>query len=117
MAANDDGGGPIMSKYFFTASYTVDGVKGLMREGGSKRRDAAAAAFESVGASMESFYYAFGKHDVVGIGEFPDAASAAAVSMLIQSTGAVKIQMTPLMTPEDLDAAAAMTPSYRPPGG
>lgn len=106
-----------MSKYLVRGNYTGDGVTGLMREGGSKRRDAAAAAMESVGGTMDCFYYAFGDTDVVGICDFPDAASAAAISLLINSTGAVNLTFTPLMTAEDLDAAAAKTPSYRPPGG
>jgi hypothetical protein len=39
------------------------------------------------------------------------------MSLLINSTGAVAISLTPLMTPEDVDAAVAKSPSYRPPGG
>jgi len=106
-----------MSKYLIRGSYTADGVKGLMQEGGSKRLAAATAAIESVGGSIESFYYAFGDDDVVGICDFPDDASAAAVSLLINSTGAVGLNLTRLLTVADMDAAAAKTPTYRPPGG
>jgi uncharacterized protein with GYD domain len=106
-----------MAKYLLSGNYVGDGVKGLMAEGGSKRREAAAAAIKSVGGSLDSFYYAFGKTDVFAICDFPDAASAAAISLLINSTGAVSVSLTPLMTAEDLDAAAAKSPSYRPPGG
>jgi uncharacterized protein with GYD domain len=105
-----------MSKYLVTASYSAEGVKGLMQEGGSKRLAAATTAIESVGGSVDSFYYAFGDNDVVGIADFPDAASAAAVSLMINSTGAVSLSLTPLLAVEEIDAAAAMTPSYRPPG-
>ncbi len=105
-----------MSKFLVTASYTADGVKGLMQEGGSKRLAAATAAFESVGGSVDCFYYAFGADDVVGIADFPDDASATAVSLMINSTGAVKLKLTPLMTVEDIDAAASKTVSYRAPG-
>ena len=105
-----------MSKYLVTGSYNADGVNGLMQEGGSSRRAAATAAIESVGGSVESFYYAFGDDDVVGICDFPDTASAAALSMMINSTGAVSVTLKPLITVEEIDAAAGMTPSYRPPG-
>jgi uncharacterized protein with GYD domain len=105
-----------MSKYLVTASYGADGVKGLMEEGGSNRRAAATTAIESVGGSVDSFYFAFGDDDVVGICDFPDTASAAAVSLMINATGAVSLSLTPLLTVEEIDAAAAMTPSYRPPG-
>jgi uncharacterized protein with GYD domain len=105
-----------MSKYLIRGRYAAEGVKGLMEEGGSKRLAAAAAAIESVGGSVDSFYYAFGEDDVIGICDFPDAASATAVSMMINSTGAVSITLTPLMTVDEIDDAASRTPSYRPPG-
>ena len=106
-----------MSKYLITGSYAPEGVKGLMQEGGSKRLAAATAAIESVGGSIDCFYYAFGEDDVVGICDFPDAASATAVSMIINGSGAVSVSLTPLITVDEVDAAAAKTPSYRPPGG
>ena len=99
-----------MSKYLFEANYVGDGIKGLMREGGTKRRDAVVEALKSVGGTLECFYYAFGDIDI------PDQASAAALSLMINSTGAVSLTLKPLMTLEDLDAAASKTPSYRPPG-
>ncbi|MBT5581960.1 MAG: GYD domain-containing protein [Acidimicrobiaceae bacterium] len=105
-----------MSKYLVTGNYNAEGAKGLMQEGGSKRLAAATAAIESVGGSVDSFYYAFGADDVIGIVDFPDDASATAVSLMINSSGAVSIKLTPLMTVEEIDAAAAKTASYRAPG-
>jgi len=43
-------------------------------------------------------YYAFGDNDVVGICDFPDDASATAVSLIINSSDAVSLKLTPLMT-------------------
>ncbi|PVZ60170.1 GYD domain-containing protein [Arthrobacter sp. H-02-3] len=105
-----------MSKYLFEANYVGDGIKGLMREGGTKRRDAVVEALKSVGGTLECFYYAFGDTDVLGVFDIPDQASAAALSLMINSTGAVSLTLKPLMTLQDLDAAASKTPSYRPPG-
>jgi uncharacterized protein with GYD domain len=105
-----------MTKYLIQGNYVGDGVAGLMNEGGSSRRAAATAAAESVGGSISEIYYAFGDVDLYGICDFPDAASAAACSLMINSSGAVTVNLTPLMTPEDLDAAAEMTPTYRAPG-
>ena len=99
-----------MSKYLVTGNYNAEGAKGLMQEGGSKRLAAATAAIESVGGSVDSFYYAFGAVD------FPDDASATAVSLMINSSGAVSIKLTPLMAVEEIDAAATKTASYRAPG-
>lgn len=105
-----------MSKYLVTGNYNAEGAKGLMQEGGSKRLAAATAAIESVGGSVDSFYYAFGDDDVIGIVDFPDDASATAVSLMINSSGAVSIKLTPLMAVEEIDAAATKTASYRAPG-
>jgi len=105
-----------MSKYLIRANYVGAGIKGLMSEGGSKRRDAAKAAVESVGGSLDCMYYAFGDTDVYAICDLPDQASATAVSLLINSSGAVTLNLVPLMTPEDVDAAVAKAPEYRAPG-
>lgn len=105
-----------MPKYLVRANYVGDGIRGLMAEGGTKRRDAVEASLESVGATLECFYYAFGDTDVFGIGDFPDEASATAWSLMVNSSGAVTLNLVPLLTPEALDAAAARTPSYRAPG-
>ena len=106
-----------MPKYLVKGNYVGSGVSGLMEEGGSRRREAATAAAESLGGSVECFYYAFGDTDVYGICDFPDAASATSFSLMVNASGAVSLSLTPLLTAEDLDAAAAKSPTYRPPGG
>jgi uncharacterized protein with GYD domain len=105
-----------MPKYLVRANYVGDGVKGLLAEGGTKRRDAARAAIESGGGTLESMYFAFGETDVFGVVDFPDDASATAVSLMINASGSVALDLTPLMTPEDVDAAVAKGATYRPPG-
>lgn len=105
-----------MTKYLFEANYVDEGIKGLIREGGTKRRDAVVEALKSVGGSLDCFYYAFGDTDVLGVFDIPDQASAAALSLMINSTGAVNLMLKPLMTPEDIDEAVKKTPAYRAPG-
>ena len=105
-----------MAKYMFTASYSVEGVKGLLADGGSKRRAAAQKAVESVGGKLEAFYYALGKHDVIGIADMPDNASIAALSLSISSTGAVRLHTTALLTPEEIDTAVKKVVKYTAPG-
>jgi uncharacterized protein with GYD domain len=105
-----------MQKYLWEVSYTVEGVKGLLKEGGSKRRAVAEKALRAVGGKLEAFYYAFGKYDAYLIAEIPDPISVAAVSMAINASGAVVVRTTVLLTPEDIDAAVNKTVVYRPPG-
>ena len=105
-----------MGKYLVRGNYIGDGAKGLLAEGGSRRRTAGTAAVESVGGSLDCMYFAFGDTDVYAICDMPDDASATAVSLLINSSGSLSVNITPLMTPEDVDAAAAKSPAYNPPG-
>ncbi len=47
------------------ATYTVDGLKGLLKDGGSKRRAVVEKAIAGLGGKVEGFYFAFGPTDVV----------------------------------------------------
>ena len=105
-----------MSKYLIKGNYVGDGIAGLMAQGGTARENAARAAAESVGGSLESMYFAFGDTDVFAICDMPSDAAATAMSLLINSSGAVEISLTPLMTAADVDGASAITGSYSPPG-
>ncbi len=105
-----------MPKYLIRASYTGEGVKGLLREGGSKRKAAAEAAINSVGATLESLYFSFGDDDVVAIIDGPDNATMAAASFAINASGAVTLKTTVLLTTEEIDKATTITVSYQAPG-
>ena len=106
-----------MAKYLIKGNYEGDGIKGLMAKGGTKRREAASRSIESVGGTLDCLYYAFGDTDLYGICDLPDVASATAISLLINSTGALSLNFTPLMTVKDIDAAMTKSPSYQPAGG
>jgi len=105
-----------MPKYLLQVSYTTEGVKGLLKEGGTSRRAAVETLAAGLGGTIEAFYYAFGADDVVVIAEMPDDETAAAVSLTIAATGAVHIRSTRLLTPEQIDTAAGIAVSYRAPG-
>ena len=105
-----------MAKYLINGSYTADGAKGLLKEGGTARKAAVQKALESVGGKLESVYYTFGTSDVIAICDIPDAISALALSMAVNSSGAVRLSTTPLLTVEDVDAACKKSTSYRPAG-
>jgi uncharacterized protein with GYD domain len=105
-----------MAKYLFQANYVAEGLKGLLKEGGSSRRAVVEKIIDSMGGKMEAFYYAFGETDLYGIADMPDNVSAAAFALTIAASGAVTLKTTVLMTPEEIDKAVKKTPSYRPPG-
>ena len=105
-----------MAKYLLQANYVGEGIKGLLKEGGTSRRTAAEKAIKSLGGTVEAFYYAFGETDVYVIAELPDNVSMAALALTVSASGAVTAKTTVLMTPQEIDEAAKKTPSYRPPG-
>ena len=105
-----------MGKYLLTASYTSEGAKGLMKEGGTKRRQAAEQAIKSAGGKLEAFYFAFGENDAYVLVDAPDHASVAAASVAINATGAVHTKTIVLLTPEDVDQATKKAVNYRAPG-
>lgn len=105
-----------MPKYLVQASYSAEGVKGLLKDGGSKRRAAAEAAIKGLGGKLEAFYFAFGDTDVFALADAPDNISAAAVSLAVSASGAVHAKITVLLTPEEMDEATKKSVSYRPPG-
>ena len=105
-----------MPKYLLQANYVGEGVKGLLKEGGTSRRAAAEKVIQSVGGRLEAFYYAFGETDAFLIAEVPDHVSMAALALTVNASGAVATKTTVLMTPEEVDAATKKTPSYRAPG-
>jgi uncharacterized protein with GYD domain len=105
-----------MAKYLVQANYVGEGVKGLLKEGGSSRRAVVEKLIKSGGGKLETFYYAFGETDLFVIADMPDNASMAAVALTVAASGVINLKTTVLMTPEELDNAAKKTPTYRPPG-
>ena len=106
-----------MPRYLIQASYTNEGTKGLLKEGGSARRSAIESLMESVGGKLEAFYFAFGENDAVLIIEAPSNTDAAAAVLRAAATGGVSISTTVLLTPEEIDEAANKSVTYTPPGG
>ncbi|MEE8465203.1 MAG: GYD domain-containing protein [Dehalococcoidia bacterium] len=105
-----------MSKYLVRASYTAEGVKGLLKDGGTSRRAVVEQLVNAAGGSLEFFYYAFGKDDVVIIADVPDHAAMTAISLAVGASGAVTLNTTVLITPEEVDEACRKSVDYHPPG-
>jgi uncharacterized protein with GYD domain len=105
-----------MAKFMVTASYTAEGARGLAKEGGSARRAAVKKLVEGLGGKVEAFYFAYGAHDAVVIVDLPDAGSGLALSLAVNGSAAVRSTTTPLITPEEMDAACKKAVSYKAPG-
>ena len=106
---------PVMPKYLTMVSYTPEGIKGLVKEGGTARRAAVQKMLENLGGRLEGFYFAFGENDAYVISEGPDNATAAAISLAI-TTGAIRTKTIVLLTPEEVDQAVRIPVDYQPAG-
>jgi uncharacterized protein with GYD domain len=105
-----------MPKYLIEATYTLEGMKGVQSAGGSSRRDAVAAAAESAGGKLESFYFGFGDSDAYVTVDLPDNESAATIAIAVGAAGGATVKTIVLLTPEEVDAAAQRSVDYRAPG-
>jgi len=71
---------------------------------------------ESVGGSLESYYFAFGDDSYFITVDMPDDEAAASVALTVGASGAVVISTVKLLTPEQVDVAVKRSPTYRAPG-
>lgn len=103
-------------KFLITGSYTADGAKGLLKEGGSGRKAAVQKALEGLGGKLDALYFTFGDKDVIVICDVPDVASGLALSIVANASGTVNISSTPLISVEEVDAACKKSTNFRPAG-
>ncbi len=106
-----------MAKYLVKASYNQEGIKGVMKGGGSARVAAIEKLAAGMGGSLESLYFAFGDADVYVTVDVPGHAQAAAIAAAVGSSGAFSSYETiVLLTPEEIDEAMKVGVDYAPPG-
>jgi len=105
-----------MPKYLIQASYTTEGIRGLVGDSASGRRADVQAAVKALGGKVEAFYYAFGPDDTIIILDLPDNVAAAALGLTTSGSGGVRVRTTPLLTVEEVDRALEVKMRYRPPG-
>ncbi len=105
-----------MPKYLIRGSYTGEGAKGVLKEGGSKRVEAVKQLIEELGGKLEAFYFAFGDDDFFIIADGKDNVSVLAGTLIANASGASKAKTTVLLTPEEVDEATKKTVAFRPPG-
>jgi uncharacterized protein with GYD domain len=107
----------VMPKYLVRASYTAEGLEGLLKDKASGRKAAVAEAIETLGGKLESIYFAFGEDDVVVVLDLPDNIAAARLAIAVGASGLIRTKTTALLTVEEADQAlAAPDIGFRAPG-
>jgi len=105
-----------MPFYMFRASYTQQGIQGVMKEGAASRNAAVADMAASVGGRVECAYWAFGDDDYFTVVELADNAAAMAIAAAVGASGAARVTTTVLLTAAEVDEALARRGTYRAPG-
>ncbi len=77
-----------MPRFITFFSYTGDAAKAMI-EKPSDRSAAATALVESLGGTLEAFYWMQGKHDGLLIADLPDGVAASALAAAVGASGAI----------------------------
>jgi len=107
-----------VAKYMVLFNLTSEAIKGFV----TKPSDRAAVVrqlAESLGGSLESYYWMFGHYDGAAVVALPDSHTAAAVSLAATSSGAfTRFETHELIEASDLAAIAERARGivYQPPG-
>ena len=105
-----------MASYLILGSYSPEGAKGVLKNGGTARADAVKKSVKSLGGKVQSFHFAFGAEDAVVVVDFPDNIAAAALGLAVAAKGLVGVRTVVLLTPAEIDEAAKRQVTYTPPG-
>ena len=105
-----------MPKMLVKASYTADGARGLLKEGGTGRRASVTKVIEGMGGTVEAFYFAYGADDAFVIVDMPSETDGLALTVAVNASGTVRCTTVPLITPEAMDAACKKSVAYKAPG-
>jgi uncharacterized protein with GYD domain len=108
-----------MPRFITFFSYTGESMKAMI-EKPSDRTEAAKALVESLGGTLEAFYWMQGKHDGFLISSGPDGVTGAALAAAVGATGAVVGLETHQIFDHDEQAAivqhaATARQAYKPP--
>jgi len=107
-----------MAKYLALFGFTSEAIKQFVVSP-SDRAAVTRRLVESVGGSLECYYWMFGQHDGVAIVEMPDSRTLAAVTLAIISSGTfTHFETHELIKADDLTGIAerARQIAYQPPG-
>ena len=99
---------------YFSGTWII-GAMG--EEGGTSRRDETIRMVESLGGTVEAYYWCYGQDDFVSIMDFPDHTTVTGLALNIAASGTFSGNLTPLITVEEMDEMVKVKlGKYRLPG-
>ena len=102
-------------RYFFSATFSVDGLKNLQKQSATVFKAGVGKFFASAGGRLESWYFDYTEGVAYGFVEYPDEISAATAQASVNAAGFARVIYRPVLSAEDADKALAKSRSTRPP--
>jgi uncharacterized protein with GYD domain len=102
-------------KYFFSATFTVDGMRNLQKQSATGFKAGVGKFFESVGGKLESWYFDYAEGAAYGFVDYPDELAAATAQATVNAAGFARVIYKPVLSAEDADKALAKSKATRPP--
>jgi len=90
-----------MPKYLAMFSYSPEAMAAMI-ENPADREPAIRHVLESVGASLEVFYWMRGSHDGIAIIDAPDSVTMAAINATVNSTGSIRSETYDLFSTSEI---------------
>jgi uncharacterized protein with GYD domain len=105
-----------LAKFMVQASYSAEGLNGLIKDSAKAREAAVGKMLSAAGGKLEAIYWSLGDADGYVVCDLPDNVTAAAVALMVSASGAVRTKTTALFTAAEMDQAIGQGVTYRAPG-
>lgn len=100
-----------MATYMYLGSYTAEGAKGLLAEGGTAREKAVGQLLESLGGRLLWYGFLQGNHDFFILADVPEDRLALVPTLLAGASGTVKVSSSKVFSTADIDFVQAKAAS------
>jgi len=105
-------------KFLMQATFSTDGVKNLIEQGGTKREQQLQGLARSLGGSLEAVYFSPHRNEGFVIFDLPEGQriNLAGTVMAVNAGGFVQVKAQPVLTAKELDSAVEKARSVKVPG-
>lgn len=94
-----------MPTFLYQIRYTVEGVRGVMKDGGTTRAEATRAFMEALGGRVIHQGFTFGDHDSILLVDLPSEAAGVAAAFIGRSAGTNDITSTRVYDVSEIEEA------------
>jgi len=107
-----------MPKFLMQATFSSNGVKNLIEQGGTKRQEQLQGLARSLGGTLEAVYFSPHRNEGFVIFDLPEGQriNLAGTLMAVNAGGFVQVKAQPVLTAKELDSAVEKARGVKVPG-